>query len=206
MRRVIVIAVAGASLAGCRARRFPGTTSSRRRRPMQVQLELDAAGRRCPDLVGTELQDPLLGQRTGARCRISRSPTRLNRFQPATVPVQVIHTPAISPTPPRRPSIPIRSSRNFSRPVRRRSGPDKLMHRPKKPKPPKGAAAPAAARRSPNPAPALRRPPRPSRAAPRQTDCSHCTDAVAIVHQHVLTVPEATCRRYGARAGSSKAG
>ena len=60
MRRFIVIAAAGFSLAGCSSFSmgdyFKSTPPT-----VQVQLELAAAGRRCPHLDRTELQDPLLG-------------------------------------------------------------------------------------------------------------------------------------------------
>ena len=60
---------------------------------MQVQLEFDAAGRRCPDLAGAGLQDPLLGHRARARHGGFSVSYTLNKFQPATVPVQVIRNP-----------------------------------------------------------------------------------------------------------------
>ena len=68
MRRVIVIAVAGASLAGCSS--IPSLDYFKSTPPtMQVQLEFGSAGRRCQDLAGAGLQDPLLGLRARARYR-----------------------------------------------------------------------------------------------------------------------------------------
>ena len=51
---------------------------------------------------------------------VSPSPSRMNKFQPVTVPVQVIRIPGDFTTPARPRSIPIRWSRNCSPPVRRR--------------------------------------------------------------------------------------
>ena len=65
MRGVIAIAVAGVSLAGCSS--FSTDAFKPTPPTVQVQLELDSAGRRRQDVAGAGLQDALLGR--GARGR-----------------------------------------------------------------------------------------------------------------------------------------
>ena len=61
MRHVIVIAVAGASLAGCSSFSLDAFKSTPP--AVQVQLELRTFRRRCQDVTGAGLQDTLLGRR-----------------------------------------------------------------------------------------------------------------------------------------------
>ena len=68
MRRVIVIAAAGLSLAGCSS--FSMDSFKPTPPTVQVQLEFDAAGRRCPYVARTGLQDALLGHRHASRQRL----------------------------------------------------------------------------------------------------------------------------------------
>ena len=139
MRRVIVIAVAGASLAG-------GSTFSTdyfKSTPPTIQVQLDSvpAGADARTSLGPGCKTP---------CSVAVTPPdsgftvtyTLNKFQPATIPVQVIRNPGDFSTP---------ASTTFDpNPVvaeLQPSGPPPKVHKlgkPKKPKPPKGtAAAPA---------------------------------------------------------------
>ena len=68
MRRVIVIAAAGACLAGCSSVSFDSLKPAPS--TVQVQLEVDAAGCRCEHVVGAELQDTLLGYFVCSRGRV----------------------------------------------------------------------------------------------------------------------------------------
>jgi hypothetical protein len=156
MRRVIVIAVAGVSLAGCSS--FPSMSSfsldAFKSAPPTVQIQLDSVPQ------GADARTSL-GPGCKTPCAVSVAAPdsgfsvtySMARFQPATVPVQVIRVPGDFSTP---------ASTTFDpNPVvaeLQPAGPPPKapkMHRPKpkKPKAPKGGAAPAAAG-SPFPEPA----------------------------------------------------
>jgi hypothetical protein len=153
MRRVIVITVAGLSLAGCSS--MPSLSwDAFKPTPPTVQVQLESAppgadartslgpGCKTPCSVAVTLPD------TGFTVTYM-----LPRFEPATVPVQVIRNPGdftsagsttIDPNPV---FAELRPAGPPPKAVRKR------MMRPKKPKPPRGAAAPPPAG-SPFPEPA----------------------------------------------------
>jgi hypothetical protein len=154
MRRVIVIAVAGASLAGCSSfslDSFKPTPPS-----VQVQLESVPPGAEARTSLGPSCKTPCSVAVPAPDAGFSVTYT-LNKFQPATVPVQVIHIPGDFTTP---------GSTNIDpNPVvaeLQPAGPPprgaRKMLKPKKPKAPRGtAAAPAAG--SPFPEPSAAPPP-----------------------------------------------
>jgi len=154
MRRVIVIAVAGASLAGCSSFSFDALKPA----PPALQIQLDSvpSGADARTSLGPGCKTPCSVAVTAPDSGFMVTYT-LNKFQPATVPVQVIHIPGDFSTP---------ASTTFDpNPVvaeLQPAGPPpraarKTILKPKKPKPPKGAApAPAA---SPFPDPAAPPPP-----------------------------------------------
>jgi hypothetical protein len=154
MRRVIVIAVAGASLAGCSSFSFDALKPA----PPALQIQLDSvpSGADARTSLGPGCKTPCSVAVTAPDSGFTVTYT-LNKFQPATVPVQVIHIPGDFSTP---------ASTTFDpNPVvaeLQPAGPPpraarKTILKPKKPKPPKGAApAPAA---SPFPDPAAPPPP-----------------------------------------------
>ena len=151
MRRVIAIAVAGASLAGCSSFSFDYFKSTPP--PVQVQLESVPSGADATTSVGPGCKTP---------CSIAVAAPdagftvtfALPKFQPVTVPVQVIRTPGDFSTPATTTidPNPVVAELQARRPAAARR--EKPM-RPKKPKPPKAAAtAPAAGSPFPNPPPA----------------------------------------------------
>ena len=154
MRRVIVIAVAGASLVGCSSFSFDALKPA----PPALQIQLDSvpSGADARTSLGPGCKTPCSVAVTAPDSGFTVTYT-LNKFQPATVPVQVIHIPGDFSTP---------ASTTFDpNPVvaeLQPAGPPpraarKTILKPKKPKPPKGAApAPAA---SPFPDPAAPPPP-----------------------------------------------
>jgi hypothetical protein len=150
MRRVIVIAVAGASLAGCSSLSLDYFKST----PPTVQLQLDSIppGADARTSLGPSCKTPCAVAVTAPETGFSVTYT-LNKFLPATVPVQVIRNPGDFSTP---------SSTTFDpNPVvaeLQPAGPPpraarKNILKPKKPKPPKGTAAAPAAAGSPFPDP-----------------------------------------------------
>jgi hypothetical protein len=154
MRRVIAVAVAGASLAGCSSfsldsfRSAPPTT--------QVQLESVPPGADAVTSVGPGCKTPcsvaVVVPDAGFTVTFN-----LPRFQPATVPVQVIRTPGDFTTPASLtmdPNPVVAQLQPAGPPPRAARKP----MRPKRPKHPKGAAAPAAAG-SPFPDPSAPPPP-----------------------------------------------
>jgi hypothetical protein len=152
MRRVIVIAVAGASLAGCSSFSLDAFKPT----PPTVQVQLDSvpAGAEARTSLGPSCKTPCAVAVTAPDSGFSVTYT-LNKFQPATVPVQVIRVPGDFSSP---------ASTTFDpNPVvaeLQPAGPPpkaaRKMLKPKKPKPAKGAAAPAG---SPFPDPAQAPPP-----------------------------------------------
>ena len=153
MRRVIVIAVAGASLAGCSS--LPSMDYFKPTPPtFQVQLDSVPQGADAKTSLGPGCKTPCSVAVQAPDTGFSVTYT-LPRFLPATIPVQVIRLPGDFTTP---------ATTTFDpNPVvaeLQPAGPPPKpakMHRPKpkKPKPPKGAA-PAA---SPFPDPAQTPPP-----------------------------------------------
>jgi hypothetical protein len=146
MRRVFVIAIAGASLGGCSSFSMDYFKST----PPTVQVQLDSipSGADAKTSAGPGCKTPCSVAVPAADFTVTYT---MNKFLPATVPVQVINTPGDFSTP--------ASTTIDPNPVvaelRPAGPPPKQVRRPpskpKKPKPPQGAApAPAA---SPFPAP-----------------------------------------------------
>jgi hypothetical protein len=161
MRRVIAIAVAGASLAGCSSFSF----DSLRPAPPTVQIQLESvpSGADATTSLGPGCKTPCSLAVPAPDSGFSVTYT-LNRFQPVTVPVQVTRIPGDFSTP--------ASTAVDPNPVvaeLRPAGPPKAerkMLRPKKPKKPKGVAA-ASPGGSPFPAPPPAPPPPPPPAPTR---------------------------------------
>ena len=140
MRRVIAIAVAGLALAGCSSFSLDAFRST----PPTVQLQLDSvpSGADALTSLGPGCKTPCSIAVPVAEAGFSVTYT-LNKFQPVTVPVQVIHIPGDFSTP--------ASTTVDPNPViaeLQPAGPPpkaaRKMVRPKKPKPAKPtAAAPA---------------------------------------------------------------
>jgi len=145
MRRVIVVALAGASLAGCSSLSWDSLKSA----PPMVQVQLDSvpSGAEAKTSVGPGCKTPCSIAVPAGDAGFTVTYT-LNKFQPVTVPVQVIYIPGDFTTP--------ASTTIDPNPVvaeLRPAGPPPKAVRAtsKKPKPPKTTAAPAAG--SPFPAP-----------------------------------------------------
>jgi hypothetical protein len=158
MRRVIAIAVAGASLAGCSSFSFDSFKSAPP--TVQVQLESVPSGAEATTSLGPGCKTPCSLAVPAPDSGFSVTYT-LNKFQPATVPVQVIRIPGDFSTP--------ASATVDPNPVvaeLQPAGPppkaERKMLRPKKPKKPKGvAAAPPGGSPFPAPPPAPPPPPPP---------------------------------------------
>jgi hypothetical protein len=144
MRRVIVIAVAGLGLAGCSS--FSMDYFKSTPPPVTVQLESAPQGADAKTSLGPGCKTP---------CSVSVPAAdnftvtyTLNKFQPLTIPVQVIRIPGDFSTPPSTTIDPnpvvadLQPAAPAKKPIRRPA---------KKPKPKPAAAAPAA---SPFPTPA----------------------------------------------------
>jgi hypothetical protein len=152
MRRVIVIAVAGACLAGCSSFSWDALKPT----PPTVQLQLESipSGADARTSLGPGCKTPCAVAVPVPEGGFSVTFTQ-NKFQPATVPVQVVRIPGDFTAP---------GSTNVDpNPVvaeLQPAGPPpkavRKMLKPKKPKPAKGAAAPA---ESPFPDPAQAPPP-----------------------------------------------
>jgi hypothetical protein len=159
MRRVIVIAVAGASLAGCSS--FSLDAFKPTPPALQVQLDSVPPGADARTSLGPGCKTP---------CSVAVAPPdsgfsvtyTLNKFQPATVPVQVIHIPGDFTTPASTTidPNPVVAELQPAGPPPRAAG---KMLKPKKPRPPKGAAAAPPPAGSPFPSPAAPPPAAPSR-------------------------------------------
>ncbi len=158
MRRVIVIAVAGASLAGCSS--FSWDSLKPTPPALQVQLDSVPPGADARTSLGPGCKTPCSVAVPAPDAGFSVTYT-LNKFQPATVPVQVIRIPGDFSTPASTtidPNPVVAELQPAGPPPR---APQKML-KPKKPKKPKGtAAAPAAG--SPFPDPAQPPPPPPTR-------------------------------------------
>jgi hypothetical protein len=147
MRRVIAIAVAGASLCGCSS--MPSLDMFKSTPPsMQVQLESAPPGADARTSLGPGCKTPcsvsVPAPDTGGGFSVSYA---LNKYQPATVQVQVNRNPddpAAATTDPN----PVFAELQPAGPPPK---PPRKPMRPKKPKPPKAAAAPAAGSPFPDP-------------------------------------------------------
>ena len=157
MRRVIVIAVAGASLAGCSSFSWDSLKPT----PPTVQVQLDSVptGADARTSLGPGCKTPCSVAVPVPDAGFSVTYT-LNKFLPATVPVKVIRIPGDFSTPASTtidPNPVVAELQPAGPPPR---APRKTVT-PKKPKPPKStAAAPAG---SPFPNPAQPAPPPPTR-------------------------------------------
>jgi hypothetical protein len=148
MRRALAIAVTGLSLAGCSS--FSLDFFKPTPPPIQVELESVPPGADATTSVGPACKTPCTANVPAPDAGFSVTFT-LPKFQPVTVPVQVIRTPGDSTDP--------ASTTTEPNPVFAELKPaapppkaNKPM-RPKKPKPPQAAAAPASGA-TPFPAPA----------------------------------------------------
>jgi len=148
MRRVIAIAAAGLTLAGCSSFSFDAF----RLTPPTVQVQLDSvpSGADALTSLGPGCKTPCSVAVPVADAGFSVTYT-LNKFQPVTVPVQVIHIPGDFSTP--------ASTTVDPNPViaeLQPAGPPpkaaRKILKPKKPKPPKPTAAAPAASPFPDPA------------------------------------------------------
>jgi hypothetical protein len=149
MRRVIAIAVAGASLAGCSS--FSLDAFKPTPPTVQVQLESVPAGADARTSLGPSCKTPCSVAVPVPDSGFSVTYT-LNKFQPATVPVQVVRIPGDFTTPASTTldPNPVVAELQPAGPPPRAAG---KMLKPKKPKAPKGAAG------SPFPDPAQAPPP-----------------------------------------------
>jgi len=139
MRRVIAIAVAGLALAGCSSFSLDAFRST----PPTVQLQLDSvpSGADALTSLGPGCKTPCSIAVPVAEAGFSVTYT-LNKFQPVTVPVQVIHIPGDSSTPASTTvdPNPVIAELQLAGPPPKAA---RKMVRPKKPKPAKPTAAPA---------------------------------------------------------------
>jgi hypothetical protein len=140
MRRAIAIAVAGTSLAGCSSLSFDSFKSAP---PLvKVALESTPPGADATTSLGPACKTPCSIDVPAPYAGFSVT-FAMPRFQPVTVPVQVIRNPGDYTSPP---TTIIDPSPVFAE-LQPAAPPPKARKpmRPKKPKPPKAAAAPAAA-------------------------------------------------------------
>jgi len=140
MRRAIAIAVAGTSLAGCSSLSFDSFKSAP---PLvKVALESTPTGADATTSLGPACKTPCSIDVPAPDAGFSVT-FAMPRFQPVTVPVQVIRNPGDYTLPP---TTIIDPSPVFAE-LQPAAPPPKARKpmRPKKPKPPKAAAAPAAA-------------------------------------------------------------
>jgi hypothetical protein len=149
MRRFIVIAVAGASLAGCST--FSWDALKPTPPTLQIQLDSVPTGADARTSLGPGCKTPCSVAVPAPDAGFSVTYT-LNKFLPATVAVQVIRTagdfvtPATTTIDPNPVVVELQPAGPPPKPPRK-------MLKPKKPKPPKGtAAAPAAGSPFPDPA------------------------------------------------------
>jgi hypothetical protein len=141
MRRLIVIAVAGATVAGCSS--FSMDVFKSTPPTVQVQLESIPPGANAQTSLGPACKTPCSVAVAAPESGFSVTYT-LNKFQPATVPVQVVLNPGDFSTPastmmdPNPVVAELQPAGPPPRPARKDAG------KPKKPKAPKtSAAAPA---------------------------------------------------------------
>src|SRR5882757_4925287 len=148
MRRVIVIALAGASLAGCSSFSFDSLMPAPP--TVQVQLESVPSGAEAKTSLGPGCKTPCSVAVPAADAGFTVTFT-MNKFQPVTVPVQVINNPGDFSTPastvldPNPVVVELKKAGPPPKPVGAKP------KTPKPPKPPKGAAAPAGGSPFPDP-------------------------------------------------------
>ena len=148
MRRVFVIAIAGAGLGGCSSFSMDYFKST----PPAVQVQLDSipSGADAKTSAGPGCKTPCSVAVPAAEGGFTVT-FAMNKFLPATVPVQVIHNPGDFTTPASTtidPNPVVAELKPAAPPPRQvRRPPSK----PKKPKPPKDAAAAPGASPFPNP-------------------------------------------------------
>ena len=152
MRRFLVIAVAGAGLAGCSSFSMDAFKSA----PPTVQVQLESAppGADAKTSSGPGCTTPCSVAVPAADAGFSVTFTK-DKFQPVTIPVQVVNIPGDFSTP---------ASTNIDpNPVvaelRPAGPPPKAVRKPMRPKKPKAAAAAPAAAGSPFPTPTPAPPP-----------------------------------------------
>jgi hypothetical protein len=151
MRRVIVIAIAGASLAGCSSLSLDAFKPT----PPTVQVQLDSVppgadavtsvGPRCKTPCSVVVQSP-----DAAGFSVTYT---LNKFEPMTIPVQIIRTPGDTTTPATTTADPnpVVAELQPAGPPPKAAVRKKVL-KPKKPKAPNGtAAAPAGGSPFPDP-------------------------------------------------------
>ena len=148
MRRVIVVALAGASLAGCSSLSWDSLKSA----PPMVQVQLDSvpSGAEAKTSVGPGCKTPCSVAVPAGDAGFTVTYT-LNKFQPVTVPVQFIHIPGDFSTPASTTvdPNPVITELQLAGPPPKAA---RKILRPKKPKPPKPTAAAPAASPFPDPA------------------------------------------------------
>ena len=149
MRRVIAIAVAGVSLAGCSS--FSLDSLKPTPPPVQVQLESVPSGADATTSLGPGCKTPCSVAVPAPDAGFAVT-FAMPKFLPVTIPVQVIRNPGDFSSPASTtidPNPVVAELRPAGPPPRAARKP----MRPKKPKPPKAAAAPAPAAGSPFPSP-----------------------------------------------------
>ena len=144
MRRVIVVALAGASLAGCSSFSFDSLKPA----PPDVQIQLESvpSGAEAKTSLGPGCKTPCSVAVPAADAGFTVTYT-MNKFEPVTVPVQVINNPGDFSTP----AFTKLDPNPVVAELKRAGPPPKpIRAKPRKPKPPKGAA-PAAGSPFPDP-------------------------------------------------------
>jgi hypothetical protein len=145
MRRVFAIAFIGVSLAGCSS--FSLDSFKPTPPPVQVQLESTPPGADATTSLGPACKTPCSASVPAPDAGFTVT-FALPRFQPVTVPVQVIRNPGDFANPA---TTVVEPSPVFAE--LKPAGPPPKVRKPMRPKKPKPAAAPAAASPFPNPAP-----------------------------------------------------
>ena len=146
MRRVFAIAFTGISLAGCSS--FSMDSFKPTPPPVQVQLESTPPGADATTSLGPGCKTPCSVAVPAPDAGFTVT-FALPRFQPVTIPVQVIRNPGDFTT---EASVVIEPSPVFA--VLKPAGPPPKVRKPMRPKKPKPAAAAAPAAASPFPTPA----------------------------------------------------
>jgi len=149
MRRVIAIALVGLGLAGCSS--FSLDAFKLTPPTVQVQLESTPPGADAKTSLGPGCKTPCSVAVTAPDSGFSVAYT-LNKFQPVTIPVQVINNPgdASAPASTLIDPNPVVAELQPAGPPPKAAARKKVLA-PKKPKPPKAAAsAPAAAKQAPS--------------------------------------------------------
>ena len=152
MRRVFAIAFTGISLAGCSS--FSLDSFKPTPPPVQVQLESTPPGADATTSLGPGCKTPCSVAVPAPDAGFTVT-FALPRFQPVTIPVQVIRSPGDLTT---EASVVIEPSPVFA--VLKPAGPPPKVRKPMRPKKPKPAPAAAPAAASPFPAPPVAQPTR----------------------------------------------